>query len=75
MGLRGLSVGTRMDGTVDVDIENGDPDDTPGRWNTNNLSLAEAEFLRDELTRALERQRSRGFPTPEAPELLPPTEP
>lgn len=69
MGLKGLSVGTRMDGTVDVDIHK-DEDDG---WNLNNVSLAEAEFLRDELTRAIDRQKERGFPKPEAKVLsLPP---
>lgn len=63
MGLKGLSVGTRMDGTVDVDVHRDDEDDG---WNTNNLSLEEAEFLRDELTRAIDRQRERGFPKPGA---------
>lgn len=63
MALKGLSVGTRMDGTVDVDIHKDDEDDG---WNTNNVTLAEAEFLRDELTRAIDRQRERGFPRPEA---------
>ncbi len=55
--MRGISVGTRMDGTVDVDVENDDDG-----WNYSNLELAEAEFLRDELTRAIERQRARGYP-------------
>lgn len=70
MALKGLSVGTRMDGTVDVDIHRDDEDDG---WNANNISLAEAEFLRDELSRAIDRQRERGFPRPEAKVLsLPP---
>lgn len=70
MGLKGLSVGARMDGTVDVDIRRDDEDDG---WNTNNIDLSEAEFLRDELTRVIERQRQRGFPKPEAKVLsLPP---
>jgi hypothetical protein len=66
MGLKGLSVGTRMDGTVDVDLHR---DEDDGGWNANNLCLEEAEFLRDELTRAIERQRERGFPKAEAPAL------
>jgi len=57
--MRGISVGTRMDGTVDVDVA----DDEDG-WSYSNLGVEEAEFLRDELTRAIERQRARGYPRP-----------
>lgn len=58
MGVRGISVGARMDGTVDVDIR----DDDGELWNTNNLKLEEAEFLHEELGRVIARQRERGFP-------------
>ena len=64
MGLKGLSVGARMDGSVDVDVE-----DEEG-WNTSNLGLPEAEFLHEELGRAIARQKERGFPKlPEPPKL------
>lgn len=76
MGLKGMSVGVRLDGSIDLEIAR-EEDDEDG-WNFSNVSLEEAEFLHDELGRAIARQRERGFPKPEPakpalPEPGPPT--
>lgn len=68
MELKGISVGTRMDGSIDVDVEN-EREADGSSWSLSNLNLEEAEFLHDELGRAIERQKSRGFPKPTAPTL------
>lgn len=60
---KGIVVGVRRDGTVDVDMQ----DDN--EWNFNNLSIAEAEFLYTELGRAIARQKERGFPRGEPAQL------
>ena len=62
---KGIVVGIRRDGTIDVDME--DYDDSG--WNFNNLSLVEAEFLYTELGRAISRQKERGFPHTEIAQL------
>jgi len=67
MGLKALSVGTRMDGSIDVDIEK-ESDEKSG-WSTSNLELQEAEFLHEELGRAIARQKDRGFPKPSQEKL------
>lgn len=65
MGIEnGLSVGIRMDGSIDIDLV-----DEGGGWNLNNLDLASAEFLHEELGLAIARQKKRGFPKPEEPKL------
>jgi hypothetical protein len=69
MGSKALSVGTRMDGSIDVDIAK--EDDEESGWNLSNLELQEAEFLHEELGRAIARQKGRGFPKPPPPEKLP----
>lgn len=72
MGKRAVSVGARMDGTVDVDIGPEDGEDS-GSWNLSHLELDQAEFLYEELGRVIARQKERGFPkTPPAPQLPPP---
>lgn len=72
MGLKGISVGVRMDGSVDVEIAKEDEEEDG--WNFSNLGLEEAEFLHFELGRAISRQKERGFPKPEleAAKLPPP---
>ena len=52
--------------TLHVEIER-DEEDENG-WNLSNVNLAEAEFLHEELGRAIARQKERGFPKP-APDL------
>jgi hypothetical protein len=69
MGIRGMSVGVRMDGSVDVEIA--DEDEDGGGWNFSNLELSEAEYLHEELGRAIARQKERGFPKPVLPEPTP----
>lgn len=51
-----------MDGTIDVDVQS---NKNNSQWNLTNLEIQEAEFLHEELGRAIARQRERGFPKPE----------
>ena len=75
MGLKGMSVGVRLDGTIDLDVAN--EGDEEG-WSLSNVSLEEAKFLHAELGRAIARQTERGFPkapaeeAPGLPALSPP---
>ena len=62
---KGIAVAVRRDGSVDVDVE----DKEGNGWNTNNLSVAEAEYLYIELGRAIARQKERGFPKTEPSQL------
>lgn len=76
MGKRAVSVGARMDGSVDVDI-GPDEEDKDGQWSLSHVQLDEAEFLYEELGRVIARQKERGYPKPEPkaepePAKLPP---
>lgn len=59
MGIsKGVSIGVRMDGTIDVDLEEeGDGEE----WGLHNLNLSAAKYLHEELGRAIARQIERGF--------------
>ena len=61
-----ISVGVRKDQTIDVDI--GDGSREGGDWNFNNLTLDEAQFLREELENAINRVKARQ-PRPEPAQL------
>lgn len=77
--MKHISVGLRMDGTIDLDmlddVDDSDDDDEnedgevskSSSWNCNNLSIAEAEFTIEELQNAVKRARARGFPKPLPP--------
>ena len=67
MGKRAVSVGARMDGTVDVDI--GPEDGQDDGWSLSHLELDQAEFLYEELGRVIARQKERGFPKPDVKAL------
>lgn len=45
--IRGISIGSRLDLSVDLDIESEDIDNN--EWKCTNLTLEEAECIRDEL--------------------------
>ena len=58
-----IAIGIRMDGTIDIDIQADEKDEDGTKpWAMSNLSLQRAEFLYEELGRAMKRQHERGYP-------------
>ncbi len=57
-----IAVGVQIDGTIDIGVL---PDGED--WSTHTIDLEQAEFLHEELGRAIARQKERGFPKAEAP--------
>jgi hypothetical protein len=49
-----ICVGVRNDATIDVDLK------TDDEWGFSNLTLEEAEFLKNELEHAINRAKLRG---------------
>lgn len=64
-----ISVGVQSNGTLAVDFEADD-----GEWHFHNLTVDQAEFLRDELTASIERARARMLKIC-PPTMPPPVEP
>ncbi len=56
-----IAVGVQLDGMIDVGVAGEDEN-----WTTHVLDLREAEFLHEELGRAIARQKERGFSQPVA---------
>jgi hypothetical protein len=52
-----ITVGTRINGTIDIDFC--DTDSGKAEWNYNNVSVEQAEFIIEELQNAITRARPR----------------